>query len=120
MNSERFIEYMNDFASKITRTTVIILDNASWHKSELTRSYFEQWEAKGLYLLYLPPRCPHFNKIETLWRKIKYEWLAIKDYRSDKTLEKKLKHIFKTYGENYSIDFSMNFEDFKSLNLLSK
>lgn len=108
MNSVLFIKYMNDFASKLRRPTVLILDNASWHKSELTRSMYKQWESQGLYLFFLPPRCPHLNLIETLWRKIKYEWLFIKDYRSDKTLQKKLTHIFKTYGLEYCIDFSLD------------
>lgn len=111
MNSELFIEYMDDFTTKITKPTVLILDNASWHKSELTRSMFSKWEEQNLHLLFLPPRCPHLNKIETLWRKMKYEWLAIKDYHSDKTLKAKLKDIFHTYGLKYTIKFSMNFND---------
>jgi len=108
MNSEFFIKYINDFVAKITGPTVLILDNASYHKSELTRSMYEEWKSKGLYLFFLPPRCPHLNLIETLWRKIKYEWLFIKDYRSKKALQQKLNHVFKTYGLNYCIEFSMN------------
>lgn len=117
MDSQKFIEYTNDFASKISKTTVLVLDNASWHKSELTRSYFDQWEKQGLHILFLPPRCPHLNKIETLWRKIKYEWLAIKDYKSEKTLTKKLNEIFKLYGLKYTIKFSMNLGEDFNLNL---
>jgi len=107
MNSDFFIKYMSDFASKITQETVVILDNAPWHKSAASRAMFEDWEKQGLYLFFLPPYCPHLNKIETLWRKIKYEWLSIRDYRSTKTLNKKLNHIFKTYGLNYLIDFTL-------------
>lgn len=113
MNSEIFIKYMNEFVAQITQKTVIILDNASWHTSELTKSMIPIWESQGLYLLYLPPYCPHLNKIETLWRKIKYEWLSIKDYRSKKTLKKKLDHVFKTYGLDYCIKFSMNVSNSK-------
>ncbi len=108
MNSAIFIQYINDFLLKITGPTVLILDNASWHKSELTRSKFEEWEKQGLYILFLPPRSPHFNKIETLWRKIKYEWFCMNDYRSENTLRKKLKTIFQQYGKQYNIKFSMN------------
>lgn len=109
MNSELFIQYVNDFVATLTQATVVVLDNASWHKSELTQSMIEQWEEQGLYFLFLPPRCPHFNKIETLWRKIKYEWLFIRDYQSENTLQNKITTIFKEYGFNFSIDFSMNF-----------
>lgn len=107
MNSDFFIKYMNDFVNKITQETVLILDNAPWHKSTKTKAMFESWEKQGLKLFFLPPNCPHLNKIETLWRKIKYEWLSIRNYRSKNTLNKKLNHIFKTYGLNYLIDFSL-------------
>lgn len=106
MNSERFILYMDDFSLKIKQETVVILDNASYHKSMATKACFERWRERGLHLFFLPPRCPHLNKIETLWRKIKYEWLKIKDYRSEKALEDKLIEIFKSYGLDYTIHFS--------------
>jgi transposase len=108
MNSEIFIEFMNDFAIRITRPTTIILDNASWHKSKMTKAMFSAWENKGLTIFFLPPRCPHLNLIETLWRKIKYEWLFVADFYSDKTMLKKLNHIFKNYGSEFCIEFSMN------------
>lgn len=61
MNSELFIKYMIDFAAKITQITVVVLNNASWHTSKLTQSMYDQWGRQGLYLLFLPPRCPHFG-----------------------------------------------------------
>ena len=108
MNSELFIKYVNDFVLKIAQPTVLVLDNASWHKSAETRAMFPIWEEQNLHILFLPPRCPHLNKIETLWRKIKYEWLAINNYRSEATLNAKLKDIFQTYGLKYTINFSKN------------
>ena len=108
MNSENFIQFMNDFVSKITRPTTIILDNASFHKSKATKAMFEEWEKQGLTILFLPPRCPHLNLIETLWRKVKYEWIRTADFYSEKTMIKKLKYIFQNYGNNYKINFSMN------------
>ena len=106
MDSELFIKYVNNFITHIDQLTVIVLDNASWHKSKLTKSMFEEWERQGLYFLFLPARTPHLNKIETLWRKIKYEWLTIRDYRSVSTLKRKINSIFKNYGEEYVINFS--------------
>lgn len=114
MNSEVFIRFMNDFAANLTRQTVIILDNASWHKSNATKAMFSVWQEQGLYIYFLPPRCPHLNLIETLWRKIKYEWLCNRDFHSKQTMEKKLKHIFKNYGEEFKIEFSMNIFNVKS------
>ncbi len=44
------------------------------------------WEARGLFLFYLPPYSPHLNIAEVLWRKLKYEWLQPADYASAQTL----------------------------------
>ena len=108
MNSELFIKFINDLVDKITKPTVLILDNASWHKSKATMAMLNQWQEKGLFLYFLPVASPHLNLIEILWRQIKYKWLFCKDYRSEKTLKKKLNLIFKTYGKDFYIDFSMN------------
>ena len=113
LNSALFIEFMNDFASKITKTTVVVLDNASPHKSAMTKAMFSTWEEQGLFILFLPPRCPHLNPIEILWRRMKYSWFSVSDYRSKKRLMKKINHIFKTFGADHDISFSMkefNFE----------
>lgn len=109
MDSALFCKFMDDFSRQNNELKVLILDNASYHKSALTKSHFRQWESRGLFIFFLPPRCPHLNLIETLWRKIKYEWLSVKDYYSDKTLKKKVRHILKSYGDSdYNIEFSMN------------
>lgn len=108
MDSKTFIKFMSNFASKIILPTAVILDNASWHKSELTRAMFKEWESQGLYIVFLPPRSPHLNLIETLWRKIKNEWLAVADFRSEKAMREKITYILKHYGEKYDIDFSMD------------
>ncbi len=107
LDSELFIKFMSDFASKITRTTIVVLDNATPHKSALTKSMFSTWEKQGLFIQFLPPRCPHLNPIEILWRRMKYSWFSVSDYRSKKRLLKKLKHIFKNFGESYDIGFTM-------------
>ena len=108
MDSELFISYVEDFATKIVKETVIIVDRAPWHTSWAVLDKLSTWANQGLHLFYLPPYCPHLNLIETLWRKIKNEWLSIKDYHSKNTLKKKLFEIFNSYGNQYNIEFSMN------------
>lgn len=108
MNSELFISYIDDFSEKITRQTALILDRAPWHTSWATLDKIEEWENKGLHVFFLPSYSPHLNLVETLWRKIKHEWLKIKDYRSKNTLKKKLIDIFSFYGDEYDIEFSMD------------
>jgi transposase len=108
INSSFIIEQINRFAKGITKETVIVLDNAPWHKSAQFKSHIEQWEKKGLFIFYLPPYSPHLNLMETLWRKIKHEWLRPKDYNSKTSLLKRIKEIFKSFGQQFSIKFALS------------
>lgn len=47
---------------------VVVLDNASFHKSEKTKILIEK---KGAKILYLPPYSPDFNPIENYWALLK-------------------------------------------------
>lgn len=47
---------------------IVVLDNASFHKSERTRLLIEKREAR---LLYLPPYSPDMNPIENYWALLK-------------------------------------------------
>jgi transposase len=49
---------------------IIIMDNASFHKSSKTR---ELIQSAGCKLLYLPPYSPELNPIEKTWANIKYK-----------------------------------------------
>ncbi|MEM9153220.1 MAG: IS630 family transposase [Cyanobacteria bacterium P01_F01_bin.3] len=47
---------------------VVVIDNASFHKSVTTRQLIE---AAGCELLFLPPYSPDLNKIEKFWARLK-------------------------------------------------
>jgi transposase len=51
--------------------SVIVLDNATFHKSRKT---IELVKARGCKVLFLPPYSPHLNPIEKLWANIKRSW----------------------------------------------
>lgn len=51
--------------------TVVVLDNAPFHKGAQLKERRAEWEAKGLFLRYLPAYCPQLNLIEGIWRKLK-------------------------------------------------
>lgn len=87
------------------KMTVLVLDNAPIHHSELFKKQIEMWEEKNLFIFFLPKYSPHLNKIETLWRKTKYEWIRPEDYSSYKTLKQSVLKIFSLVGEKYKINF---------------
>lgn len=51
--------------------SVIVMDNASFHKSQETRDILKN---AGHFVLFMPPYSPHLNPIEKLWANIKQAW----------------------------------------------
>ena len=51
--------------------TVVVLDNARFYKAKNIGNKEASWQAKGLYLRYLPPYSPQLNPIEGFWRVLK-------------------------------------------------
>lgn len=93
----------------VNHPTVLVIDNAPWHTAAQVLKKQEEWAEKNVYLFFLPTYSPHLNLIETLWRKIKYEWLRAEDYLSAKQLKETLFYIVKKYDDEFCINFSKNF-----------
>lgn len=76
-NTEVFNTWIEQCLSiELQEGDVVIMDNASFHKSEKTRELIEQ---RGALLLYLPPYSPDFNPIENYWALLK---LYVRKYNS--------------------------------------
>lgn len=58
-------------SSERGRAAMIIIDNASFHKSSLIKDAL-QTHGDKLRLVYLPPYSPHLNPIEQLWRPFRH------------------------------------------------
>jgi len=93
-------------AQKLEKETVIVIDNAPIHTSEEFEEKIEEWEQRGLKVYYLPTYCPSLNKIEILWKKIKYEWLSWEAYKSAKNLCEELDKVLSQIGSKYHITFA--------------
>lgn len=105
MNADLIIAFLDDFATTLTGKTVVVLDNASIHHSDGFTDKLKQWQAQGLSIFHLPTYSPHLNRIETLWRKIKYEWLKPHHYLSWQTLTDAIDEILLKVGNTFTIDF---------------
>lgn len=68
---------------------VVILDNATFHKSEKTRKLVEE---AGCTLLFLPPYSPDLNPIETFWANFKAKIRSI--IRQFKKLSEAIDFVF--------------------------
>lgn len=72
-NQAQVIAYLETLAQscKPEHITVVVLDNATFHRGKALKERQADWEAKGLFLRYLPPYCPQLNLIEGIWRRLK-------------------------------------------------
>lgn len=105
INSSLVIAFIDDFMEGVSEPMVIVLDNASTHHSEEFQDRIEDWEEKGLYIFYLPTYSPHLNIIETLWRKIKYEWMQQHHFTGSNSFFSGLESILLGIGSEFNINF---------------
>ena len=74
-NTELFITWIAQQLVPTLKTgQVVVMDNASIHKSPCVRQLIEE---AGCRLIYLPPYSPDLNPIETFWANMK-KWIKEK------------------------------------------
>ncbi|MCA1607341.1 MAG: IS630 family transposase [Acidobacteria bacterium] len=100
------IDCFDAFSRLIDKETWVVIDNAPTHISEEFEDELEQWAKRGLHLYFLPAYCPELNLIEHLWRKIKYEWLPLSAFESNKAFAQALDNVLSQVGSKYQITFS--------------
>jgi transposase len=68
--SKVFIEHLHQLrAHSKGEMTIVIVDNASIHKSKKVKAFLKKHEDVKIY--YLPPYSPEYNPVEIVWRLIK-------------------------------------------------
>lgn len=102
-NQEQVIAYLDTLAqhSEPSRLTVIVLDNAAFHRGKAIREKQIGWEAQGLYLRYLPPYAPFLNLIEGIWKQIKGFLMPRRSYNTLAELEAALHLAFNAIGAKF-------------------
>jgi hypothetical protein len=106
IDTQFVMEFLEKFSFDIKRTTFVVLDNARIHKAKAIRQRVPYWQDKGLFLFFLPPYSPHLNIAETLWRKLKKEWLDPPDYLTKDDLAYALNRCMAGMGIGHKINFS--------------
>ncbi|CDN30539.1 Mobile element protein [Mucinivorans hirudinis] len=106
INADVVINFLENLSFNIKKKTVLILDNASVHKSRSIRERIPFWEKHGLFITYLPPYSPHLNIAETVWRKLKKEWLDPQDYVEKDKLFYAANRWLAALGKQTEIKFS--------------
>lgn len=105
VKSSHIIDCIDTFCKSITKKTVIVLDNAPVHRSKLFKSKMIQRQNEDLYIFFLPPYSPELNKIEIIWRFIKYRWLPFDAFLNFQNLKERLNQVLTNIGKKYVINF---------------
>ncbi len=96
----------DDFCQTITTQTVVVVDNASVHRSDEFEDRIPYWKKQGLTVKFLSSYSPELNLIEILWRRIKYAWLPFSAYHSLNALIDALEKVLRSVGSEYQITFA--------------
>lgn len=104
-----FDAFAERYAASYLQTNVpciVVLDNASVHRSKAFMARLEDWQRQGVRLHFLPTYSPELNLIEILWRKIKYEWLPLDAYQSYSHLKDRVLDILGNVGGKFRVTFA--------------
>jgi len=99
VDTEVVIACFDALGQTLTRPPWVVLDNAPQHPSQAFKARLPEWEKAGLFLYHLPPYCPELNRLEILWRFIKYRWLPFSAYQSYQHLNEALENILANFGK---------------------
>lgn len=106
IDAQFVLEYLERFSFQIRKETFVVLDNARIHKAKIIRERIPCWQQRGLYIFFLPPYSPHLNIAETLWRKLKKEWLNPEDYLDRDSLFYAVNRCLAGVGNTWWIKFA--------------
>jgi transposase len=106
ITAEFIVEELERLSFSIEKITVVVLDNARIHTGKKMIERIGYWQQRGLFIFYLPTYSPHLNIAETVWRKLKYEWLAPRDYEDQQRLRYSVKQALNEFGKSLRINFS--------------
>ena len=106
INSKFSVDFLETFSFQITKTTCIVVDNASIHTSKLVQERIIYWQKRGLYLFFLPPYSPHLNIAEKVWKIMKGNWIRPEDYIENDQIAYAVNRCLANIGENLNINFS--------------
>jgi transposase len=106
VTSHEVIACFDAFSETLTKATMVMIDNASIHRSEAFCARLDHWATKGLTVKHLPTYSPELNLIEIVWRFIKYQWLPLSAFQNYKTLKQALQDVLDGIGSKYLISFA--------------
>lgn len=104
-NTKRYLKLMHWQAERAEQHwlatgqfTLIIQDGASFHRSPEVQQYWQQWQAEGLCIFFLPPYSPQMNRIEDEWLHLKRHELSSEVFEHEYDLAITLIEVIESRG----------------------
>ena len=96
-NAETYLPYLERLATKFyPRRTILIQDNASYHKERTVYSWFDA-NRSWLQVYQLPPYSPEFNPMERIWHHVRmngtHNWYFVTVQELNSTLVRVFRSI---------------------------
>jgi transposase len=97
LTSDDLLDYLMSLpASAAPR--VVVLDNASLHISKAIKAQRRALAQQGIDLYYRPAYSPELNRIEPVFRRVKYQEIPVRSYTSRAALRQAVEHGFDSYA----------------------
>jgi competence CoiA-like predicted nuclease len=108
VTTETVIEAFDQFVAQKDPDAfaIVVLDNASMHRSKAFKRKILEWMSHRVHLVYLSAYSPELNLIEILWRQVKYHWLPIDAYLSFDRLCDAVHRQLRSYGTERTINYA--------------
>ena len=95
INSEEYIQFLQQLLKGRARPLILIVDRASFHRSKLVRTFVCRHHHQ-IRLHYLPAYSPERNPDEHAWEEIKDKRLARQPIKNKRDLKKRLQSMLKS------------------------
>ena len=97
LTSDDLLAYLRDQLPVACVPRVVVLDNAGIHTSKVLKAARPGLAKQGIYLYYLPAYSPQLNRIEAVFKQVKYHEMPVRSYTSKAELRKAVEDGFDTY-----------------------
>ncbi|WZP00247.1 IS630 family transposase [Isosphaeraceae bacterium EP7] len=78
---------------------MVVLDNAGFHTSKVIRAAREGLADRKIFLYFLPPYSPELNRIEPVFRQIKYQEIPQRSHTTRSGLREAVEASFNNYAQ---------------------
>lgn len=99
INSERYIEFLQELIQNRERPLILLMDHAAIHNSKLVRNYVRAHRTK-LRVFFLPKRAPELNPDEQVWNEVKNNRIGKQPVKNKIDLKERLANALGSLKEN--------------------